>query len=151
MHRQIGAVAEQCKPFISARQAMTRIAALTFKSITLTEQRLRGEPDDHALSTVRLDLEHADGHLDHDVPIVVWHALGRFGGGIVRLIVQRAAQDVAQDRAVARCIEDYYRRHVVVEQQRIRFAEPNSAAPITGVRLSAPERVTLPGERMAVA
>ena len=85
VHRQIGAArAVRLIRFCAA--PMSPIAALSFRSITLTEQRLRGEPDDHALSTVRLDLEYADGHVDHDVPIVVWHALGRFSGGIVRLI-----------------------------------------------------------------
>ena len=151
MHRQIGAVTEQCKPSISARQPMARVAALNFKSITLTEQRLRGEPDDHALSTVRVDLEYADGSLDHDVPIVVWHALGRFSGGIVRLIVRQAVRDAVQERVVARCVEDYYRRHIVVDEQRIHFTQPGSAAPITGLCLSAPERATLPAAQVAVA
>lgn len=130
---------------------MSPVRAIQFQSITLTEQRVRGEPDDHALSTIRLDLEYTDGHVDHDVPIVVWHALGPMSGGIVRLIVRKALQDIVQPSEVSRCIEQYYRRHVAVEQERLRFSEPCHVATVTGIQLSTPEHVALEPTSLAVA
>jgi hypothetical protein len=124
---------------------MRPIIGITFRSVTLTEQRVRGEPDDHALSTIRLDLEYADRSVDRDLPILVWHGLGPFNGGIVRLIVRAAWQDVVDNRTVAGRIEAYYRRQIGEDGGRIHFTRPDATTvTLGGLVLRAPEHVNIP-------
>lgn len=59
-------------------------AALAFRSVELTEERLLGRPDDHALSTVRFDATYPDGRVEHNVVVQVWRALDPVSEGIVR-------------------------------------------------------------------
>lgn len=129
---------------------MQPITGIAFRSVTLTEQRIRGEPDDHALSTIRLDLEYSDYTADRDLPVVVWHGLGPWSGGIVRLIVRSALHSVVQDRAIVACIEAYYRRQIGEAGGRVHFVRAEVATvTLTGLVLHAPEHVHIPAAQPA--
>ena len=94
---------------------MTCTVAITFKSIEVAELQLRGEPDDYALSTLRLDLAYSNGREERDLLVQVWHALGPASGGIVRIITAIGHRDPICQPQVARSIEHFYRQRMSAE------------------------------------
>lgn len=126
-------LAQQKIPSVRTPAMPAPAATLTFHSIEITEQQLLGRADDHALSTIRFDVKHPDGRVQRDVVVQVWHALGQFSEGTVRVIMPVALSAALRDRAVVTSIEDYYRRQVGADRDRARFSTtPATASPRGG-------------------
>ena len=98
-------------------------AKLTFTSLEITEERLRHDPDDHRLASVRLSIEYADGRVLRNLTVQVWHALAPGSGGIVRVIAPVVYHGAIREPSVVAGIEAYYRRCLRAIEQR-----PNSDA-----------------------
>ena len=113
--RQVGA------PQSQACELMSYTVALTFKSVEVSELRVRGQPDDYALSTLKLDLEYSTGRVDRNVTVQIWHALGPLSGGVVRLITAVGDRDPICQPNIVRSIEHFYRHHACVEVEMLRF------------------------------
>ena len=107
---------------LSACGPLSSTVALTFKSLEVSEFRVRSEPDDYALSALTLDLVYSTGRVERDIVVQVWHALGPLSGGTVRLITAVAHRDPICQPHIARSIEHFYRQRFSAAVESLRFS-----------------------------